>query len=68
MPKPHFELGSTVYPKLDPCSDQGLVVTGHLYRPGGLLVYLVTNAEGDEKERYEFELTEELTYSTGGES
>lgn len=64
---PAFEIGSTVYPKLDPCTDQAGIVTGHLYRPGGLIIYLVTNAEGEEKERFEIELTDEVTYSTGGE-
>lgn len=64
LPTPQYEIGSFVYPRLDPCTDQGGVITGYVIRPGGNLIYLVTNAEGDEKERFPEELTNEVTFST----
>lgn len=64
LPTPKFELESTVYPRLCPEADTAGIVTGYIIRPGGHIAYLVTPADGDEKERLACELTEELAYTT----
>ncbi len=55
--KPAFPLSSIVYLHIN--SERKGMVTGHLYRPGGMLLYLVTwDDPVDEKEHCECELSE----------
>lgn len=62
---PRFALTSKVYPVLDPVPESAMLVTGHLYRPGNHLLYLCAGSDGEEKQRLECELTDEVTYGAG---
>lgn len=61
MPTPQFAIGTTVYPKLAPTTENARMVTGYVVRPN-LIVYLTTGVDGEEKDAYECELTTELDY------
>lgn len=63
LPVPKFNIGETVYPQLSPSSDHARLVTGYIIRANGYLVYLVSDEDGTEMERAEFELTDEIDYS-----
>lgn len=61
-PPVKFELDTVVYPKLSPERENGRIVTGYLVRGRAPVVYLVSDADGEEKERLESELTDEVNY------
>lgn len=61
LPLPKFPIETPVYLKVDTEGGAG-TVTGLLIRPHGL-VYMVTWADGEERQHYEFELTQEKSYT-----
>ncbi len=61
--RPTYAIGSTVYPKVAPESDNAMMVTGYMVRAGGVIIYAVSDADGDEKYRYDYELTTEVKWS-----
>lgn len=67
LPVPRWEMGTLLYLRANPESVG--MVTGYLYRPGPVLLYVMgwTDREDD---RWEQELTEEKTFAvnSGGES
>lgn len=61
-----FPLESIVYLKINPTAESQAIVTGIVERPGGHVVYLVSGAGDDERQRYECELTDEVTFGVPG--
>lgn len=61
---PLFTLGSTVYLRVN--GERRGMVTGHLYRPGGVLLYLVSWDEPvEEVQHWGCELSDERTFGDG---
>ena len=65
-PVPAFLLASTVYLRINTEARRGMV-TGHVFRPGGVIQYLITWDEpAEEQEHWACELTDEKAYLGSG--
>lgn len=68
LPIPAFDLGATVYQRAAP-EDEGGIVTGLVFRPGGAILYLVSwgvERCAEETNHWECELTRERTFGGVG--
>jgi hypothetical protein len=67
LPNPKFDFGTTVYPVLCPSKENAGMVTGYILRPGGHILYLVSDESGTESEREAIELTDEVDYTASSD-
>ncbi len=69
LPIPRWELGTVLYQKVDP--ETGGMLTGYSIRPGSAtsytITYVISWGDGEERCHWEFELTDEKTYSGSAE-
>ncbi len=65
--RPDHLISAVVYPKVAPSTDNALIVTGYTVRANAPLIYLVSDEEGDETERFGFELVGEVGWSANTE-
>ncbi len=66
LPTPRWDIGTVLYLRV--AAEEGGMLTGYVIRPGGVMSYLITWGDGDEKTHWEVELTSEKVYAGGGET
>lgn len=62
MPTPRWDLGQILYMKVN---EEPGMLTGYVVRSNGAITYLVSWFEEGEKECWEMELSDEITYRAG---